>query len=51
VGIATRLKEELGVRRVAPAHCTGHLGFKSFRDIYQTDYEVFGLGMTIGDEE
>lgn len=50
-GIATRLKDELGVRRVAPAHCTGHLGFKIFRDIYQTNYQIFGVGTTIGDDE
>jgi hypothetical protein len=28
--VARQMKEELGVRRVAPAHCTGNLAFKIF---------------------
>ena len=47
-GTASRLRNELQVKRVAPAHCTGHLGFLKFRDVYQVDYEIFGLGATIG---
>ncbi len=47
-GIAERLKG-MGVKTVAPAHCTGHLGFKVLSDVYGEDYELFGLGSRIGD--
>lgn len=46
-GIARGLREDLGVDRVAPAHCTGHLGFKVFREIYGDDYWLAGLGAKI----
>jgi 7,8-dihydropterin-6-yl-methyl-4-(beta-D-ribofuranosyl)aminobenzene 5'-phosphate synthase len=42
-GIVGRLKK-LGVKQVAPAHCTGHLAFKLLRDAYAKDYLFFGLG-------
>lgn len=45
--IARYLKNELGVRRVAPAHCTGHLGFKVFQEWYAADFLYAGLGETI----
>ena len=44
--IATRMKEELGVAGVAPTHCTGHAGFKVFREIFGDGYHVAGLGTT-----
>jgi 7,8-dihydropterin-6-yl-methyl-4-(beta-D-ribofuranosyl)aminobenzene 5'-phosphate synthase len=47
-GIGSRLKA-LGVERIAPSHCTGHLGFKVLRDIYGGGYELFGLGSTLRD--
>ncbi len=46
-GIADRMREELGVGVVAPAHCTGHLGFKLFREIFGDDFLHAGLGATI----
>ena len=45
--IALYLKKELGVRRVAPAHCTGHLAFKVLKELYGADYLYAGLGETI----
>lgn len=45
--LAHRMKEELGVKRVAPAHCTGHLGFKIFRRVYGEQYHYAGLGSRI----
>ena len=42
--LALRLKDELGVRKVAPAHCTGHLAFKILRDHYGENYLFAGLG-------
>ena len=36
--LAKLMKDELGVRRVAPAHCTGNLAFKIFRDLYGENY-------------
>lgn len=44
---ARYLKNDLGVRRVAPAHCTGHLAFKALSDLYGSDYVYAGLGETI----
>ena len=41
------LKNDLGVHRVAPAHCTGHLAFKIFSEIFLSDYLFAGLGETI----
>ena len=45
-GIARRLRA-LGVREVAPAHCTGHLAFKRLRLAYGKRYRFFGLGERI----
>jgi 7,8-dihydropterin-6-yl-methyl-4-(beta-D-ribofuranosyl)aminobenzene 5'-phosphate synthase len=41
--IAHLMKDDLGVRRVAPAHCTGNLAFKIFRDLYGENYSYAGL--------
>jgi len=41
--IARQMKDELGVRRVAPAHCTGNLAFKIFRDVYGENYNYAGV--------
>ena len=41
--IAHLLKDDLGVRRVAPAHCTGNLAFKIFRDLYGENYNYAGV--------
>jgi 7,8-dihydropterin-6-yl-methyl-4-(beta-D-ribofuranosyl)aminobenzene 5'-phosphate synthase len=45
--LAKRLKEELAVKRVAPAHCTGHLAFKILRQTYGSDFVPAGLGSEI----
>lgn len=42
--IARYLKNDLGVHRVAPAHCTGHLAFGILKDLYGSDYIFAGLG-------
>jgi 7,8-dihydropterin-6-yl-methyl-4-(beta-D-ribofuranosyl)aminobenzene 5'-phosphate synthase len=42
--LATVLKNDLKVHRVAPAHCTGHLAFKILSDTYKNDYLYAGLG-------
>jgi 7,8-dihydropterin-6-yl-methyl-4-(beta-D-ribofuranosyl)aminobenzene 5'-phosphate synthase len=41
--IARLMKDDLGVRRVAPAHCTGNLAFKIFRDLYGESYNYAGV--------
>ena len=41
--IAHLMKDDLGVRRVAPAHCTGNLAFKIFRDVYGENYNYAGV--------
>jgi 7,8-dihydropterin-6-yl-methyl-4-(beta-D-ribofuranosyl)aminobenzene 5'-phosphate synthase len=46
-GLARRMQEEYGVESVAPAHCTGHLAFSIFREVYGERYRFFGLGETL----
>ncbi len=46
-GLATRMKDEYGVRYVAPAHCTGHMGFAIFHQVFGDRYKRFGLGDTL----
>jgi 7,8-dihydropterin-6-yl-methyl-4-(beta-D-ribofuranosyl)aminobenzene 5'-phosphate synthase len=43
-GLAKRMKEVYHVESVAPAHCTGHLGFSVFKKEFGKDYRFFGLG-------
>jgi 7,8-dihydropterin-6-yl-methyl-4-(beta-D-ribofuranosyl)aminobenzene 5'-phosphate synthase len=43
-GLALELRDELKVEAVAPAHCTGHLGFSVFRSTFGSNYKFFGLG-------
>lgn len=45
--ICAYMKNTLGVRKVAPAHCTGHLAFKILQDLYKQNYFYAGLGETI----
>ena len=45
--IADQLKNDFEVKRVAPAHCTGHLAFKILKDTYDKDYLFAGLGEII----
>lgn len=42
--LAHQIKDELGVQKVAPAHCTGHIGFRAFHDVYGDQYTAAGLG-------
>jgi 7,8-dihydropterin-6-yl-methyl-4-(beta-D-ribofuranosyl)aminobenzene 5'-phosphate synthase len=42
--MADRLKNDLGVKRVAPAHCTGHLAFRTLKMAYGEHYLFAGLG-------
>jgi 7,8-dihydropterin-6-yl-methyl-4-(beta-D-ribofuranosyl)aminobenzene 5'-phosphate synthase len=45
--LAKRLKNELGVTQVAPAHCTGHLAFKVLMSAYGNEFIRAGLGSEI----
>jgi len=45
--LANYLKDDLGVRQVAPAHCTGHLAFRVLSKLYGADYRYLGLGTSI----
>ena len=45
--LAKRMHEEYGVESVAPAHCTGHLAFTIFRQVFSDKYRFFGLGETL----
>ncbi len=42
--LAFRLKNDLNVKKVAPAHCTGHLAFKTLQDCFKENYVFAGLG-------
>lgn len=42
--LSIRLKDDLQIKRVAPAHCTGHLAFKILQDYYGENYVFAGLG-------
>jgi 7,8-dihydropterin-6-yl-methyl-4-(beta-D-ribofuranosyl)aminobenzene 5'-phosphate synthase len=46
-GLAKRMKEEYEVESVAPAHCSGHLGFSIFQKTFGDKYRFFGLGERI----
>ena len=45
--IASQLKNDFGVKKIAPAHYTGHLAFKILKDAYGKDYIFVGLGEKI----
>jgi 7,8-dihydropterin-6-yl-methyl-4-(beta-D-ribofuranosyl)aminobenzene 5'-phosphate synthase len=44
--LAKRMKES-EVESVAPAHCTGHLGFSILQKEFGDKYKFFGLGETL----
>lgn len=43
-GLARRMKDVYKVELVAPGHCTGHLGFTVFQQVFGDGYKFFGLG-------
>lgn len=45
--LAKRMHDEYGVEAVAPAHCTGHLGFSILQKEFAGNYRFFGLGETL----
>ena len=44
--MAERMRDELGVQNVAPTHCTGHVGFRVFAEVFAQRYAFAGLGTT-----
>ncbi|MGC1239957.1 MAG: MBL fold metallo-hydrolase [Chryseosolibacter sp.] len=46
-GLAQRMKDVYKIELVAPAHCTGHLGFSVFQKTFGEGYRFFGLGESI----
>ena len=44
IDLADRLRNEHKVKKVAPAHCTGHLAFKILQQKFDEDYVFAGLG-------
>ena len=48
--VAKMLKENYHVKKVAPAHCTGHIAFKEFLNTYGDNYVFAGLGETVSFE-
>jgi 7,8-dihydropterin-6-yl-methyl-4-(beta-D-ribofuranosyl)aminobenzene 5'-phosphate synthase len=46
-GLAKRMRDEYAVESVAPAHCTGHMGFSIFRTIFGNKYRFFGHGESL----
>ena len=49
-GLAQRMHTDYGVEYVAPAHCTGHMGFSIFHQVFGNKYKYFGLGERINFE-
>jgi 7,8-dihydropterin-6-yl-methyl-4-(beta-D-ribofuranosyl)aminobenzene 5'-phosphate synthase len=45
--IAKMLKDELQVKWVAPAHCTGKTAHEVFKALYKENYRHFGLGSRV----
>lgn len=45
--VATALRERIGVRRIAPGHCTGEVAFAALQRHFGADYLFAGLGETI----
>lgn len=45
--VASLLHDELGVDRVAPAHCTSELGFSVFLERFKDHFDEAGLGAVI----
>ncbi len=45
--LAKRMRDEYAIESVAPAHCTGHLGFSIFQKEFGDKYRFFGLGETL----
>lgn len=45
--LANRMRDEYGVDSVAPAHCTGHLAFAIFENIFAERFRFFGLGESL----
>lgn len=39
--------KQMGIRKIAPGHCTGHLAFKMLKDDYGKDFIYAGLGTVI----
>ena len=47
ITVSYQLKNDFGVKKIAPAHCTGHLAFKILQEEYGEDYVFAGLGERI----
>ena len=47
IGSIIRRLKNLGVRRVAPSHCTGETAIRLFRDAWKDDFVESGLGAVI----
>ena len=47
IELVSKIKNELKVKRVAPAHCTGHLAFQLLQKEYASNYLYAGLGEKI----
>jgi 7,8-dihydropterin-6-yl-methyl-4-(beta-D-ribofuranosyl)aminobenzene 5'-phosphate synthase len=45
--LAQRLRDKYDIRRLAPAHCTGHLGFQLLQREFAEHYLVGGLGSEV----
>ncbi len=46
-GLALRMRDVYHVKSVAPAHCTGQLGFSIFKNVFEENNRFFGLGETL----
>lgn len=49
-GLAQRMYNDYDVEYVAPSHCTGHMAFSIFHQVFGNKYKYFGLGERINFE-
>ncbi len=45
--LARRMRDDYHIENVAPAHCTGQLGFSIFKQVFGANDRFFGLGETL----
>jgi len=45
--LAVRMRDKYRVSRSAPAHCSGHLAFEAFQQVYDDRFILAGLGERI----
>jgi 7,8-dihydropterin-6-yl-methyl-4-(beta-D-ribofuranosyl)aminobenzene 5'-phosphate synthase len=45
--VATELNDRLKIKRIAPGHCTGELGFKTLMSTFGSRFDQTGVGAKV----